>query len=156
MPLSSQNSSSEIITGKILFFVLLMSCFWRCSLVIYRHCEHSSGHGTYELIVLYKVQYIRYPATGWAVRGTNPGGGEIFCTSPHRPWGPSSLLYNGYRAFPEVKRSGRGVDHLPPSSAEVKKRVELYLYSPFGPSWPVIGWTLPFPYIRYCFGVGTV
>jgi hypothetical protein len=25
-----------------------------------------------------------------------------------------------------VKRSGRGVDHPPPSSAEVKERVELY------------------------------
>jgi hypothetical protein len=30
-----------------------------------------------------------------------------------------------------------------PSSAEVKKRVELHLYSPSGPSWPVLGWTLP-------------
>jgi len=24
-------------------------------------------------------------------------GGEIFCTCPDRPWGPPSLLYNGYR-----------------------------------------------------------
>ena len=38
-----------------------------------------------------------------------------------------------------VKRPGRGVDHPPPSSAEVKERVELYLYSPSGPSWPVLG-----------------
>jgi hypothetical protein len=30
------------------------------------------------------------------------------------------------------KRPGRDVDHPPPSSAEVKKRVELYLYSPLG------------------------
>jgi hypothetical protein len=42
-----------------------------------------------------------------------------------------------------VKRPGRGVDNPPPSTAEVK-RVELYLYSPFGPSWPVLGRTLPF------------
>jgi hypothetical protein len=27
-------------------------------------------------------------------------GGEIFRTSPDRPWGPPSLLYNGYRVFP--------------------------------------------------------
>jgi hypothetical protein len=27
----------------------------------------------------------------------------------------------------------------------VKERVELYLYFPSGPSWPVIGWPLPFP-----------
>ena len=38
-----------------------------------------------------------------------------------------------------VKRPGRDVDHPRPSSAEVKERVELYLYSPFGPSWPVLG-----------------
>jgi hypothetical protein len=29
------------------------------------------------------------------------------------------------------------------SSAEVKERVGLYLYSPSGPSWPVTGWNLP-------------
>ena len=29
-----------------------------------------------------------------------------------------------------------------PSSAEVKERVELYLYSPSGLSWPVLGWPL--------------
>ena len=33
----------------------------------------------------------------WTVRGSNPGGGEIFRTRPDRPWGPPSLLYNGYR-----------------------------------------------------------
>jgi len=38
-----------------------------------------------------------------------------------------------------VKRPGRGVDQAPLSSAEVKERVELYLYSPFEPSWPVLG-----------------
>jgi hypothetical protein len=45
----------------------------------------------------------------------------------------------GTESFPGVKRPGRGVDHPPPSSAEVKERVELYLYSPSGPSWPVLG-----------------
>ena len=44
-----------------------------------------------------------------------------------------------------VKRLGRGVIHLPPSSAEVKERVDIYLYSPSGPSWPVLGRTLPLP-----------
>jgi hypothetical protein len=48
----------------------------------------------------------------------------------------------GTGSFPGVKRPGRGADHPPPSSAEVKERVELYLYSPSGPSWPVIGKTL--------------
>jgi hypothetical protein len=37
--------------------------------------------------------------TSWTVRGSNPGGGELFRTCPDRPWGPPSLLYNGYRVF---------------------------------------------------------
>jgi len=40
----------------------------------------------------------------------------------------------GTGSFPGLKRPGRGVDHPPPSSAEVKERVELYLFSPFEPS----------------------
>jgi hypothetical protein len=64
-----------------------------------------------------------------------------------RSWGPPSLLYNGYRvSFQGVKRPWRGVDHPPSSSAEVKERVELYLYFPSGPSWHVLGRrTLPLP-----------
>ena len=72
-------------------------------------------------------------------------GGEIFRIRPDWPWGPPSLLYNSYRVFPGVNRPGRGVDHPPPFSAEVTERIELYLYSPSGPLWPVIGWILPLP-----------
>ena len=44
---------------------------------------------------------------------------------------PPSLLYNGYRVLPGGKvQQGRDADPSPPSSAEVKNRVELYLYSP--------------------------
>ena len=50
----------------------------------------------------------------------------------------SYILYTG--SFPGVKRPGRGVIHPPPFTAEVKERIELYLYSSSGPSWPVIGW----------------
>ena len=32
--------------------------------------------------------------------------GEIFRTRPDRPWGPPSLLYNGYRVFPGGKAAG--------------------------------------------------
>jgi len=42
----------------------------------------------------------------------------------------SYTMGTGY--FPWVKRPGRGVDHLTPSSAEVKERIEIYLYSPLG------------------------
>jgi hypothetical protein len=41
-----------------------------------------------------------------AVRGSNPGGGEIFITRPDRPWGLPSLLYNGYRVIPGDKAAG--------------------------------------------------
>jgi len=34
-----------------------------------------------------------------------------------------------------------------PSIAEVKERVELYLYSPYVPSRPVLGWTVPLTFI---------
>jgi len=65
----------------------------------YNHCGSGSAVGI---------------ATGYRLDG--PGiesrWGEIFRTCPDRPWGPPSLLYNGYRVFPEVK-SGRGVTLTP-------------------------------------------
>jgi len=45
----------------------------------------------------------------------------------------------GTGSFPGVKDPGFGVDHPLPSIAEIKERVELYLYSPSGPSWTVLG-----------------
>jgi len=57
----------------------------------------------------------------------------------------------GYWVFPRGKeRPGRDSDPSPPSSAVGHERVELYLYSPYGPyglyraSVPVQGCTLPF------------
>ena len=47
-------------------------------------------------------------------------------------------------SFPGVKRPGRGADYPPPSKRRGHERVELYFYSPSGPSWSVIGRTLPF------------
>jgi hypothetical protein len=77
----------------------------------------------------------------------HPSGGETFRTRPDRPWGPPSLLYSGYRVcFPIVKQLGHGVNRPLPSRAEVKETVELYLYSPSGPSWPVLRRTLPFSF----------
>jgi len=77
-------------------------------------------------------------ATGWTVGGSNPGGGEIFRTCPDRPWGPPSLLCNGYRVFPKGKeRPERDTDPSPPSSAVGHERVDLYLYSPLWAVRPV-------------------
>jgi hypothetical protein len=88
------------------------------------------------------AQSVQRLAMGSKVRGSNPGGGEIFRTSPDRPWGQPSFLYNGNGSSRRVKRPGSGVEQPLPSSAEVKERVELYLFSPSGPSWPVLGWTV--------------
>jgi len=60
------------------------------------------------------AQSVRRLATAWTVRGSNPSGDEIFRTCPDRPWGPPSLLYNGYRVFPGGKeRPGRDADPSP-------------------------------------------
>jgi len=58
------------------------------------------------------AQSVERLATDWTVRGSNPGGGEILRTCPDQPWGPPTLLYNGYRVFSGVK-SGRGVTITP-------------------------------------------
>jgi hypothetical protein len=55
----------------------------------------------------------------------------------------------GTVSFLGVKRPGRGVNPPPPSSAEVKERVELYLYSPSELSWSVVGSTLPLSWIFF-------
>jgi hypothetical protein len=59
---------------------------------------------------------------------------EIFRICPDRPWSPPSFLYNAYRVFPGAKeRPGRDADPSAPSNAVCHERVELYLYSPYGP-----------------------
>jgi hypothetical protein len=49
-------------------------------------------------------------------------------TQPPIQWVPGALLLG-------VKRLERETDHSPPSSAEVKEWVELYLHSPNTPPW---------------------
>ena len=69
----------------------------------------------------------------------HPGGCE---NCPPVQTGPGALQASctmGTGSFLGVKRPRRGVDHPPSSSVQVKERVELYLYSPYGPSWPVLG-----------------
>ena len=65
---------------------------------------------------------------------------EIFRSRPDRPWGQPSPLYSGHQvSFPGVNRPGPGVEHPTPYRAEVKEKIELYLYYPSGPSWPLMG-----------------
>jgi hypothetical protein len=57
---------------------------------------------------------------GCAVRGPDPGGGEIFSTCPDRPKGPPVFVYSGYRLIEGGEGPDRDANHSPPSSAEVK------------------------------------
>jgi hypothetical protein len=45
---------------------------------------------------------------------------------------------------------GGGVDHPPQSRAEIKERVELYLYFPSPTSWPVLSFYIRGHYIGLC------
>jgi len=66
----------------------------------------------------------------------------------HPSWPALRVTQAPMQGVPGILLEGKavGVWRWPPapSSAEVKERAELYLYSPSGPSWPVLGWPLPF------------
>jgi hypothetical protein len=70
----------------------------------------------------------------WGCNFPHPSSPALGSTQPPTQWVPGLSR--------KVKRPGSGVDHPPPSSVEVKGRVELYLYSASGPSWPVIFYDL--------------
>jgi len=57
----------------------------------------------------------------------------------------------GTGSFQGIERPGRGADHPSPSSAEVEGRVELYICSPSGPPWPLLGRPLPLPLLRIAY-----
>ena len=90
------------------------------------------------------AQSVKRLATGWTFRGSNPGeggGGARFSAPIHTadPGAHPAFYTMDTGSFLGVKRPKRGVDHPSPYSAEVKERVEVYLYSPSGPSWPILG-----------------
>ena len=92
-----------------------------------------------------RAQSVERLAVGWTVQGSNPFGGEVFRTRSTGPGAHPVSYTMGIGSFPEVKRPGRDVDDPSPSSAEVEGRVELYICSPSGSSWSVLGWPLPLP-----------
>ena len=100
------------------------------------------------------AQSVQRLATGWTVRGSNRGGGRDFpypsipALQPTQP--PIQWVTDLFRGG---KAAGRGVNHPPTSNAEVKERVELYIYSVSGPSWPVLERTLLFTFTLLQTGV---
>ena len=77
--------------------------------------------------------------TRWGARFSTP-----IQTSPGAH--PASRTV-GTGSFQGVKRPGRGADHPPASKHWGHEKVELYLYSPSGPQWPVVGGENPFIHI---------
>jgi len=67
----------------------------------------------------------RYGLNGLEIESQR--GSQIFRTCPNRPWAHPASYTMGTGSFPGVNRPGRGVDHPPSSSADVKERVELRL-----------------------------
>ena len=100
------------------------------------------------LLLLVEAGYLsRYSDSLRAGRSGNriPVGARFSASVQTGPGAHPASYTKGTGSFPGVKQSVRGVDHPPPSSAEVKERVQLFLYSTSGPSWPVIGRPLPLP-----------
>ena len=77
-------------------------------------------------------------------------GARFFAPVQTGPGTYSASCTMGTGSFPGVKRPGRGADHPSPPKRRGHERVELYLYSPSGPSWPVIGRTVPLPFFTCC------
>ena len=74
---------------------------------------------------------------GRSIRGSNPGSGEF---SAHVQTG-NGANQPSYTVVPRHS-PWRGVDTPPQSSAEVKERAELHMYTPSVPSQQAIGRTL--------------
>ena len=94
------------------------------------------------------VQSVWLLATGWTLRGSSPGWGRDFL-HPSRPalgstQPPECWVLTPYHG---CKAAGAWRDHPPPSRTELKGGVDVYIYSPFGLSRPVLGWPLPLPLV---------
>ena len=65
--------------------------------IMFRHMSHWYPGSSVDIVTRYGPDGPRIESR-W--------GGETSRIRPDRPWGPPSLLYNGYRVFPGGKAAG--------------------------------------------------
>ena len=94
------------------------------------------------------AQSVQLLATGWTVWGSYPGGGRNIAERSRLALGPTQPPIQWVQGLSRGKAAGALNSH--PSSAEDKESVELYLYSPSGLSWHVLGSILPFIFNFIC------
>ena len=113
----------------------LNSTFWEMFICVLYEFESATNHAC----GLGKRS--RYSDLQWARRSRDqiPVGARFSTPTQTGPEAHPASCTKGTGSFPSVKRPGRGVEDTTASSAEVKERVELYLYPLSGPSWPVLG-----------------
>jgi len=75
----------------------------------------------------------------WRSGNGIPVGARFSSPGQKGPWDHPASYTKGTGSFPVVKRPGSGVNYTLPSTTNVKERVDLQLFSPYGPSWPVLG-----------------
>ena len=84
------------------------------------------------------AQLVQGLATGWTSGDRMPVEARFSAPIQTGHAAQPASYTMGTGVFPGVKRPGCGVDHPPPSSAEVEERVQQYLYFPSGSSWLVL------------------
>jgi hypothetical protein len=72
------------------------------------HRKNCIGHWYLSCGWVGKAKLVQALATGWAIRVSNPGGGEIFPTGPDQSWAHTASYTIGTGSLPRGK-SGRGV-----------------------------------------------
>jgi len=97
------------------------------------HVVASQHRATFLLVSFPQLEFLFFSfftflrlTTGRTVRGSNADGARFPAPVQTGPGTHSASYTMDTGSFPGVKRPGRGVDHPPLSSAEVKETVELY------------------------------
>ena len=115
------------------------------------HCDSSVKSVAGRLVSVYEKGEGRDSSVDVTTRYGLDGPGIESCWARDFPHPSRPILGPTQPPIQQVPGLSRGTEawgwrwQPTPSSAEVKERVELYVYSPSGPSWPVLGWTLPLP-----------